>query len=567
MDLTRRALIRRAAAATGALAAGSLVAPRIVFAGEAGEAVFEMRLPRSRAAGSGGAAAGGAAAGSGRVAAGSDHARWHSGLVVPKRPFELIGIATTASAEVRARGLDGRWSEWLPFHAGHEGTELSDPVWVGPADAFEVRSHQAVGGARVLLVDPGHGASASAVRHVDAGMDAGPGQPQIVARSSWANASCRPRISPIFGAVQLAFVHHTVSSNGYRRSQSAAMVRSICLFHKYGNGWNDIGYNFVVDRFGQIFEGRLGGIDETIVGAQAGGYNVYSSGVALLGDFGGSGPSRKTFDALAQLLAWKLTLHGVDIPGTTTVTVTTTGAPYSRFRAGARVQLNRISGHRDADSTACPGSGMYRQLPRLRQVVARLAGTPSALDMQVTGTAPGSVALAGTLTAAGTPIGGATIEVQSRSVRRSATTIATAVTNPDGTWSVAAPLPAAANMRALFRGDADHSAIVSPGLDATTPPALTLTAATQQAAPGAVIAFSGTSVPAKPKIAIVISQEQPDGSFTPVRTIRLNAADNDGSFARSIGFLDPGQYQVIAHTSADKSNALGTSAPVGIAIG
>jgi hypothetical protein len=544
-DLTRRGLIRSAAAGAGALAGGSLLAPRTVFAGESGEAVFRVNVQ-----------------GSGRV-------------IATKRPFDLIGIdgVPGSGAQVRARGEDGRWTDWLEVTAarGHGPDDaapstLSDPVWTGPADAFEVRSKRPLHGARAVLVHSGGTAHAAAAKHyVASNLPAGPGQPAIIARSSWASAACKPRVPAVFGAVQLAFVHHTVSSNAYSASQSAAMVRSICLFHKYGNGWNDIGYNFVVDRYGQIFEARAGGSDEAIVGAQAGGYNVYSTGVALLGTFSGGGPNRQTFNALSHLLAWKLSVHGIELPGTVTVQVTSQGAPYSRYRAGSRVRLNRIAGHRDGDTTSCPGTGMYRQLPRLRQVVRGLAGTVGALSLQGQAAQPGSVTVGGSLSAGGVAIGGATIEVQRRSTTKGDATLATATTNADGSWSVALPLASNASLRAVFRGDTGHPAVVSTGIFAAVPPQLTLTAATQVTTPGGVIDFSGSVAPAKKQVSIVISQQQPDGSLTTIRTIRLNAA-SDGTFARSIGFANAGQYQVIAHTAADDTNALGSSAPVAITV-
>ena len=538
MDLTRRGLIGRAAAASGALLGGALLAPRVVFAGDLGEAVFEMKVPRSR------------------------------GPVEARRTFELFALEAPshhASIDVRARGIDGRWTEWLPLHPGHDESALSDPVWTGPANAFELRSARLLHGARVLLVDGGRGATMSAERYVDAGLPAAAGQPKVIARSSWATASCRPRVPAIFGSVDLAFVHHTVSSNSYRRGQSAGMVRSICLFHKYGNGWNDIGYNFVVDRYGQIFEARAGGIDETIVGAQAGGYNFSSTGVALLGNFGGGGPPRKTFDALAQLLAWKLGVHGIALPGTVTVEVTRAGAPYSRYRAGARVRLNRIAGHGDADTTECPGAGMRRQLPRLRQAVRRLASDVGSLSLAIQGTGPGNVTAGGVLTHDGAPIAGGTVEVQQRSTTRGNTTLGSAVTDPGGAWVATVPLATNGSLRAVYRGDAEHPAVVSTGTVATVAPQITLAAAAQQAVPGTVIEFTGSLTPVKPRVTIVISRQQLDGSFTPVRTIRFDPED-DGTFRRSIGFPEPGQYQVLAHTSADDVNALGTSAPVAITI-
>ncbi|MEA2497266.1 MAG: hypothetical protein QOJ29_5177 [Thermoleophilaceae bacterium] len=542
MDLTRRGLITRAAATAGGALGARLLTPGVVFAGSHGEAVFEMRLPHA------------------------------SGVIETKRTFELLGIEpAVAGTQVRARGLDGNWTEWLNVHTGHdhgpdgEHSPLSDPVWTGPARAFELRAERPLHGARVVLVDSGHPASVAAERYVDSGLVAGPGQPRIVARSSWATAACKPRVPAVFGAVELAFVHHTVSSNYYAPSQSAAMVRSICLFHKYGNGWNDIGYNFVVDRFGQVFEARAGGIDETIVGAQAGGYNVYSTGVALLGNYSYGGPNRKMFDALAELLAWKLSIHGIETPGTVTVQVTRRGAPYSRYRAGAHVKLNRIAGHRDADTTECPGSGMYRQLPRLRQTVRQLALGVSELSAAATASAPGTVTIVGALVFADLPVPGATIEVQQRSTTKPARTIATTTTNPDGTWAATGPLVRNAQLRAVFRGDDTSPAVVSAGIVATVAPQITLTAPATQVTPGGVVEFTGTLTPAKPRVSLVISQQQPDGSYITVRTLTFRTAD-DGSFSRSLGFPAAGQYQVIAHTSADAANALGTSTPFAITV-
>jgi N-acetylmuramoyl-L-alanine amidase-like protein len=555
VELTRRGVLQRAAAASSALVGGSLLAPRLVFAGDSGDAVFEMRLPARR------------------------------GPIETSRPFELLGVRYSggdAAVEIRARGLDGRWTDWLEAQSAHfhsaDATEsrartaatststLTDPVWTGPAQAFEIRARRPLRDARVVLVDSGrHATAAAAKRYVTANLPAGPGQPRIIARSSWATASCRPRRAAGLGAIELAFVHHTVNSNAYGPSQSAGMIRAICLFHKYGNGWADIGYNFVVDRYGQIFEARAGGVDEAIVGAHAGGYNAFSTGVALLGTFSGAGPSRKTFDALAHLVAWKLALHGVAIPGSVTVEVSRQGAPYSRYRAGAQVRLNRISGHRDADTTTCPGAGMYRQLPRLRQAVRRLAPAVGALTLVNQGAAPGTITVSGTLAESGVAIAGATIEVQRRSTTRGAATLAAATTDQDGAWAVALPLVQNAELRALYRGDREHRAVVSAGVLAVVPPQITLTAAGAQAPPGGAIDFTGSVTPAKAKLALVVAQQQLDGTFAPIRTIGLRP-DRNGAFARSIGFASAGQYQVVAQTQADNANGPGASAPVTITI-
>ncbi|MFL5839567.1 MAG: N-acetylmuramoyl-L-alanine amidase, partial [Thermoleophilaceae bacterium] len=500
---------------------------------------------------------------------------WSSAVIRAPKRFELLGIewdgGEDPGIQVRARAADSGWSDWLDAPLGHgHGPDdplktvprLTDPVWTGAAQLFQLRASRPLAGARVVLVDSGTHAHASAKRYVDTGLAAGPGQPKIIARPSWATAACKPRSPAWLGAVDLVFVHHTVSSNYYRPSQSAALVRSICLFHKYGNRWNDIGYNFVVDRYGQIFEARAGGVDEPIVGAQAGGYNVYSTGVALLGSFGGRGPGRQAFNALSRLVAWKLSLHGVAVPGKVTVEVTRTGAPYSRYRAGSRVRLDHVSGHRDADTTACPGNGLYRQLPRLRQAVRNLAPRVSSLTARPAPAGPGAASVTGVLTADGVPIAGAGVELQQRTAH-GMTTIALATTAPDGTWTTTGPVAANASLRALFRGDPAHSAVVSSPVEVTVPPQISLSAATPQTPPGGVVEFTGAVTPAKTKIAIVISQQQPDGTFAPVRTIRFKAA-RDGIFTRTIGFPAPGQYQVVAQTAADSRNAAGASAPVAI---
>ena len=152
----------------------------------------------------------------------------------------------------------------------------------------------------------------------------------------------------------MAFIHHTVSANDYGPEDSAAMVLGICRYHRNSNGWNDIGYNFLVDRYGTIFEGRAGGIDEAVVGAQAQGYNSQSTGIASIGTFSTDGPDRGRARALARLLGWKLTLHGVPPAGRCPgpAAARRTASPPAQDRT-----FERISGHRDADATACPGNG------------------------------------------------------------------------------------------------------------------------------------------------------------------------------------------------------------------
>ena len=106
--------------------------------------------------------------------------------------------------------------------------------------------------------------------------------------------------------MQAAFVHHTVTANDYSRAQVPAAILGICRFHRNTNGWNDIGYNFLVDKYGRICEGRAGGVDEAVVGAQAQGYNSQTTGIANLGTFTSVPAEDAAIGAMARLIAWKL---------------------------------------------------------------------------------------------------------------------------------------------------------------------------------------------------------------------------------------------------------------------
>ncbi|HSZ69830.1 MAG TPA: N-acetylmuramoyl-L-alanine amidase [Solirubrobacteraceae bacterium] len=285
-------------------------------------------------------------------------------------------------------------------------------VAAGAAAGGLLRPRAALAGARPVAV-PSDGAAGryahdGALELATPTLPAGGGQPPIIAREAWALGRCTPRVAPEYGSVQLAFVHHTENPNGYAANEVPAMLRSIYQFHRYTNGWNDIGYNFVIDRFGRIFEARAGGIDEPVTGAQAGGYNYCSTGIAVLGEYGGVRISPAARDALVRLLAWKLALHGTPIEGRVTVRVNPAGAGYSRFPANARVSLPRVAGHRDADSTECPGNAFYDELPGVRLSAAHTQGTPARLTLALT---PLTTATAPVATPpAPTPAPGATSE-------------------------------------------------------------------------------------------------------------------------------------------------------------
>jgi hypothetical protein len=301
--------------------------------------------------------------------------------------FDLVGLHWRGSGSVlfRTRSPAGSWSSWRAAAPGEDdladrGTEgrsgwrLGSPFWVGGADVLQVREVGRVGRVRAFFVR-------SAVRSMPVLQPLMTETPTIVTRAEWGANEVIRRAPPRYAdGVHFAIVHHTAGSNSYSASQSAAIVRAIELYHVEANGWNDIGYNFLVDKYGQIFEGRYGGMTRAVIGAHAQGFNVGSVGIALLGNYDGARPTAAARAALVSLLAWRLDLAHVD-PLSKLVRVSD-GNP--RYPAGAKVTLNAISGHRDTGPTSCPGTNLYAQLPAIREAVAH-TGLPKLYMPKVTG--------------------------------------------------------------------------------------------------------------------------------------------------------------------------------------
>ena len=198
----------------------------------------------------------------------------------------------------------GAWSPWVPLGAGHHhrpdtgtGAHASDPVWAGGADELQLRAARRPRGALQRALRRGAGGRPSAAaRGPRRRRRRTPPRPARSRRSSRAPAGAATRQAArraqSYGDVQVAFVHHTVSANDYAPQDSAGIVLAMAKYHRDTNGWNDLGYNFVVDKYGQIFEGRAGGIDQAVIGAQAQGYNSHSTGIANIGTFTDVRPDR-----------------------------------------------------------------------------------------------------------------------------------------------------------------------------------------------------------------------------------------------------------------------------------
>ncbi|MBV9414108.1 MAG: N-acetylmuramoyl-L-alanine amidase, partial [Solirubrobacterales bacterium] len=399
--------------------------------------------------------------------------------------------------------------------------------------------------------------AASALPLAQPVLDAGPGQPPIIARSAWAHGHAPPRHPPEYGTVKLAFVHHSETPNGYAAGHVPSILYSIFVFHRYVRDYFDIGYNFAVDDFGRIWEARAGGIDQAVLGAQAGGYNAESTGVVVLGSFMSVAPAPAAIAALERLLAWKLSLHGVPALGRVSVVVSTDGAPYTAFAPGSHVSLPRIAGHRDGDQTSCPGDALYAQLPLVRSQVAQLVGTPTRLTIAAP-VAPASpatpVSVTGRLAevASGAPIAGAPLEIQQITGTDTETTLATVTTDSGGNWSYAATPSQNTLLRALHR---PAPAAVSDIVVLAVAPVLTLTL--DSAAPPTV---SGTVTPPLARVTIDLYRISSTGRRQLVSAQRVAATG--GSFQARIRRPPSGRYVLVARTAATARYAAGASPAV-----
>jgi hypothetical protein len=487
------------------------------------------------------------------------------------RRFALAGVEWAgpkgARIELRARRAGGPWTRWgLASSAGHDpdgppsGDQLfGEPLWTGPSDQVELRSDRAVSGVTVHFVTP---PAAPAGARVASGLplagpvlDAGPGQPPIIARQAWAHGHAPPSHVPVYATIKLAFVHHTVNPNGYSAAEVPSLLLGIFQYHRYVRGYWDIAYNFLIDLYGRVWEGRAGGIDSPVQGAHAGGYNGESTGVAVLGDFMDVVPSPAALSALERLLAWKASLHGIPAHGEVTVVVNPSDAYYTPFKPGAHVSLPRIAGHRDGDQTDCPGDAFYARLPSIRPRVTALAGTPARLTLGVPGPvaiAGGTVTVSGRMHTVGSPRGvaGAPVGIQ-RLLRRGRLTLATATTGADGSWSASIAPSFNVLVRALHRA---HPAAVSDWVSLAVAPRITLAVE-----PGRPVRVTGTVFPVKSQVTVELRRRGKVIS-------RKRFAVSGGEFTGTLRAPKPGRYTLVARTAADASNAAGSSPSVALTI-
>jgi uncharacterized protein with LGFP repeats len=204
--------------------------------------------------------------------------------------------------------------------------------------------------------------------------------PHIITRAQWGADESLRCAGPVYNnGIKAGIVHHTAGANDYSPGDSAGIVRAIHAYHTRTLGWCDIAYNALVDKYGQVFEGRFGGITRPVEGSHTGGFNKNTWAVALMGNFNVVPPTPIQLRTVGRLLGWRLAMDGVD--PTATVNLASAGGPYTRFPRGVAPTLPSIFAHRDVGNTDCPGGIGYGLLDRIRDIASRFGQRPSAQDL------------------------------------------------------------------------------------------------------------------------------------------------------------------------------------------
>ena len=321
----------------------------------------------------------------------SSQARW-STRALPTSVHSMVAVTWQgeSSAEVSLRSkVAGQWGQWavLPALDDHpDPTDAEDTAvngthlrWVGAAEGVQVQVSGVRPEALTLVLLHPEPRPEDELDEVPTSLVAGrstaarQGEPvprptirtrkQWGATESWRNGS--PRYNP---TIEQLHVHHSASGNDYSKADVPAIIRGFYRYHTQNLGWSDIAYNFLVDKYGRLWEGRAGGVTKPVRGAHTLGFNATSAGVAAIGNYEVAGPSKKMLGALADLAAWKLDQYARKPRGK--ITVRSEGS--DKYAAGATPTLRIIDGHRDTNDTACPGKLLYARLDDVRSEAHRI---------------------------------------------------------------------------------------------------------------------------------------------------------------------------------------------------
>ena len=289
--------------------------------------------------------------------------------------FSMLGFELPDGVEeLRVRtSVDGHeWSEWVdtervepvdgpdpdsdeaPADRSHR---FAEPIWAEEANYLQIELPDGVDGVRgdlrAELIDSvghnGQGLDRRVVTRPGGSADAA-SRPRVISRAEWGADESWAGDPSYASSVSMGVVHHTATSNTY--SDARAVMRSMYRYHTQSLGWKDLGYNIVIDRAGNVYEGRKGGLEAGVIGAHASGHNTGSFGVSVIGNYEASAPTQASLQALENVIAWQSSVYGINPNGTTT------------DRNGVR--RSTIVGHKQVGQTACPGR-IQNHLPEIRE--------------------------------------------------------------------------------------------------------------------------------------------------------------------------------------------------------
>ncbi len=317
-------------------------------------------------------------------------------------PFSMVALTAAdlvgTTTKIRAQRPDGTWGPWYDAEAetGNDraGKRIgTEPIYVGntktvqmlvtrkpvaapaepkplddgSADPAQINLEKLA----AVLIDPGRGSIDENLSTVAAPLPGG--GPKVISRAQWgADESLRCEEPTYDDGVTAITVHHTAGRNDYTKAESAGIVRAIYAYHAKTLGWCDIGYNALVDKYGQIFEGRYGGLDRPVEGAHAGGFNINTAGVALMGDYEDEAPTDVSIQAIGKYIGWRAKVAGIEPEGSSTMY--SEGSDYTKYALGQAVKLPNIFAHRDVGNTTCPGDAAYALMDKIRQIAHDTAG-------------------------------------------------------------------------------------------------------------------------------------------------------------------------------------------------
>ena len=314
--------------------------------------------------------------------------------------FTVAGVSwsrtsAVASKEVivnvRLKEASG-WTAWEKLAVTDDGPDAmtaeaagarvgTTPLVSSGATGIQVRVDTATGatppGLLVSTIDPGTSPADDGLTHAapPGSASAAASQPAIITRAQWGADEKLRKTLTLNASVKAITIHHTAGSNSYTQADAAAQVRGIYAYDTLALGWADIAYNFLVDKWGRVYEGRAGSITSAVRGAHAMGFNTDTMGVSAMGNYETTAAPAVMVDALARVAGWKLSQYGVNPLGK--VVLTSQGGVGAKYAAGVAATLDTIHAHQNSSYTLCPGKYLYPQMGAIRAKAANYASYSS----------------------------------------------------------------------------------------------------------------------------------------------------------------------------------------------